>query len=420
MPKFVFIIILVLLFSSVYAQDNERMDDLTFKIAVYGPNDEIFAWWGHAALIINDANWYFERVIDWGINSHPNESFVKDFIDGLIQYSVTSSTHRVNTYINEDRDVTIYTLNLDRHSKVIMLSYIENIILPENRYYDYHEFLDNCATGVRDIIDLGTGGQFKAAFDSFPGRFSYRQHVLRYTWFRPLSDWILSFLMGQNLDEQITPWDEMFLPVEIARNIVDFSYIDSSGVERELVSSVQLINSSKNRLPVLNKPLVTWPFFMIAGFIIMILLFLADGIQKKYPRLHKILMGISHSIFGLLFGLLGCILFFGLLMDNDYFQQNINIVFINPLLLIIVPLGFLYAANKSILMDSGKLLQIIWSCVFIVSLVTLFLRMLPFFFQQNQSVYALILPVAFALGNVPQLLFICIKKCKGYRALVKK
>jgi len=405
------------LFSALHAKNiDERLDYLKFKIAIFGPTDEIFAWWGHAALVVEDVRWNFQRVFDWGINSHPNESFLLDFINGEIQYKVTSGVLRLHRDIEADRDIVIYTLNLDRNAMEMMLAYMENRVLPENRYYDYHEFRDNCSTGVRDIINLGTSGQFKAVFDNMPGRFSYRQHVLRYTWFRPLAEWLLSFLMGQNLDEQITAWDEMFLPVEIGRNIVNFSYIDSSGIERNLVSSVEVIHSSRERLPVLNKPLVTWPFFLAAGLFVMILFFLIDFMRKKYPRFGRVIWGFLQCIFGLLFGALGCVLVFGLLMDNDYFQQNINVLFINPLLLIIVPASILFIFNKSLFINSEKLLRIIWTYVFIAGCVTLLARILPFFFQQNLSVYEVVLPIAFVFSLVPEQL----NKCYARLPVFKK
>ena len=404
MSKIKIVILFLIVTFSVNAQFTIDYNDLQFKVAVYSPSDEIFSWWGHAALVVEYTRWNYERVFDWGINSHPNESFIADFIDGLVEYKVISSIHYIGGYIEEDRDIVIYTLDIDNSSKEKMLSYMENRVLPENCYYEYHEFLDNCSTGVRDVINLGTNGQFMEAFSSIPGRFTYRQHVQRYTWFRPFADWLMGFLMGQNLDEEISVWEEMFLPVEIARNIVDFKYIDNSGMERNLVSSVQIINSSRNRHPILHKPLVTWPFFLAAGLFIMTLLFLIKSIQKKYPRFGRIFYNLIQCILGLLFGLCGCVLTIGLFMDTEYIRDNINILFINPLILIIVPLGILAAVNVNIKIKSALLLRIVWTYIFITAAFTLFIRILPDFFQQNQAVCAFVLHVTFALGIFPSLL----------------
>jgi hypothetical protein len=401
-----FLIILIFVLGYTYAQENSEWyleDHLLFKIAVIGPSDKIFIWWGHAALIVEYTQWNFSRIYDWGIFTYPSDSFLKDFIGENVRYKCTMGIFDLESYINEDRDVIVYTLNLDRKAKKTIMDFADNNVLPDNCYYDYHEFRDNCATRIRDIINMGTGGQLKAAFDNAPGRFSIRQHVRRYTWFRPFSDWFLSFMMGQNLDEKITVWDEMFLPAEIARNIADFTYSDDSGAEHKLVSSAQLINASKKRPPILNKPLTIWPFVLTASLITAALFFFIKKLSKVHPRPARILLGLSQSILGLIFGGSGCVLVFGMFfMSNDYFRQNFNILFVNPLLLVIAPLGVMSALNKPFRINPEKCLCIIWTYVFIAGSITVLLRTLPFFFQQNQSVQGIILPVAFALSYIPE------------------
>jgi hypothetical protein len=378
-----------------------RVDNLLFKIAIYGPSDPLFIWWGHAALIVEYTHWGFSRVYDWGIFTYPSDNFLKDFLRNEVRYKCSTSGLYMDEYIDEDRDIIVYTLNLDRKAKEIILAYAEDNVLPDNCFYDYHEFRDNCSTRIRDIIDMGTEGKFKAAFGAEPGRFSIRQHIRRYTWNRPFSDWLLGFLMGQNLDEQVPIWDEMFLPVELARNIVDFAYTDDSGITRKLVHSIQIINTSKSRQPILSQPLATWPFALIAGLIAAALLYSIKIPGKRFSRTGRILWGILQSLLGLFLGGCGCILVFGFLMDNDYIQQNINILFVNPLLLVMIPLGILYAANIRF-PSTEKCLHILWTCVFIAGGITILLRILPFFYQQNQSVQGLILPIAFVFSNIPE------------------
>jgi hypothetical protein len=308
----------------------------------------------------------------------------------------------MDMYIEEDRDIAVYTLNLDRRAKETILAYAEDIVKPDNCYYDSHEFRDNCSTRIRDILDMGTDGQFKAAFSTVPGRYSVRQHIHRYIWFRPASEWFLGFLMGQNHDAQISPWDEMFLPVEIARNIVDFSYTDELGIQRKLVDSVQIINSSKERQPILNEPLVTWPFFLVAGLIVAALLFSIKALAANHPLAYRLLWALSQSLLGLLLGAAGFVLVFGFSMNNDYFQQNLNLLFVNPLLFVIVPLGILSAINIRLPVSPERVLRLIWTYVFLAGLLTVLLRALPFYYQQNQSVQGLVLPIAFAMSYIPE------------------
>lgn len=389
---------------TLYGQTAERTrpaDDLLFKIAVYGPSDDIFIWWGHAALVVENTRWNYSRVFDWGIFSYPSDDFLTDFLRDQISYKSTVDSPDMQMYIDEDRDITVYTLDLDADGKEIILRYAEDNVLPENCYYNYHEFRDNCSTRVRDIIDMGTGGRFKEWALNTPGRFSIRQHLRRFTWFRPASDWFLDFLMGQDLDAPVTRWDEMFLPVELGRGISDFTYTDSLGAEHKLVTSVELLNASKNRPPVLNAAPRRWPGDLLLGLLSAILAAGIRELRKKRPLAGRIAWGLCQSAAGLCLGISGCILVYAwFFMKNDYIQQNINLLFINPLFLAAVPLGILSAANKLNAIKPEKCLRVLWTYAAAAGIITQFLRILPIFFQQNQSTAALILPalVVFSFG----------------------
>ena len=405
MKRLIFIIlILTINYSHVHPQEGTEkhlIDDINLHVVIYGPGDELFIWWGHVALIVEYTLWDISQVFDWGVLDYPSNSFINALIRDEVRYKVTEGFHDLQEYINANRDVTVYTLNLDRKAKETILSYAVDMTLPENCYYDYHDFRDNCSTRIRDIIDLGLRGQFKAAYGNVPGRLSYRQHARRFTWSKPASEWLLSFLCGQNLDKKITAWEEMFLPVEVARNIVDFTYHDDSGMEKKLVSSVEKINSSKMRPAILKEPARDWPFAFVAGLICACLLFFLQAQVKKNSKLCRILLNLSQSILGLFFGILGCFLFFCLCFVRiDYFHSNYNILFVNPFILVIVPLGVLASTNKTFLINPERCLQIIWTYIFITCLIIFVLHLFPSYYQQNMSILGIILPVSFVLSNV--------------------
>jgi hypothetical protein len=364
---------------------------------VYGPSDEIFIWWGHAALIVENTRWHYSRVFDWGIFSYPGDNFLQNFLNNQVQYNCAAESLDFQPYIDEDRDITVYTLDLDADQKERILAYAENSVLPENRYYNYHEFRDNCSTRIRDIIDIGTGGQFREWAARSPARFSIRQHIRRFTWFRPAWDWFLDFLMGQDLDAAITVWDEMFLPVEVGRHITGFSYTDSSGAGRRLVRSVEIVNSSRMRPPVLSAPPRRWPGDLLLGMLPAALVPGLRILRKKKPLAGRIARGVFQGLAGLAFGTLGFVLLYARsFMKNDYVRQNINLLFINPLLLAAAPLGMFAAVRRSV--KPEKYLRILWAGAAAAGFLSLLLRVLPFFSQQNQAALALVLPTAALLG----------------------
>ena len=404
MPKKTVFLILLLLaaFGVIFAQG----ENLTVKIAVMGPGDQLYFWWGHIALVIDDARTGQSRFYDYGLFSFDNEHFFVNFAFGRLLYSCGASPADSNmaVYINTNRDIVLYTLDVPPERREEVRRFAEESILPENRNYLYHHFKDNCSTRIRDIIDIATYGQFKERFIAEPGRFTLRQHVRRHTWFSPFADWILNFWMGQDIDTPITVWEEMFLPSEVGSRIADFEYTDLGGTPHQLVSGVETINTSQGRPAVLDFPRRQWPrelIFSLAVSLVLGLLFLA---QSKSPAFSQVSLGIVHSLFGLFFGAAGLLLFFmSFFTSHDYTWHNANLLFCSPLLLIAVPMGLRYAssANYDRRLKAEFTLRLLWLLTVLGIFVSMLIKLSPRFWQRNLTDQMLLLPIALTLALEP-------------------
>jgi hypothetical protein len=392
--------------SAQNSQAMSRGDHLTLKIAVMGPGDELYFWWGHIALIIEDGITGKARFYDYGLFSFDKDHFFVNFAFGRLLYSCGASPAEANirAYIRTNRDVSIYTLDLPAEKRAEIQRFVETNVLPENRDYYYHHFRDNCATRIRDILDLATDGQFKERFKEAPGRYTLRQHVRRHTWFSPFFDWLLNFLMGQDIDTPITIWEEMFLPAEIGMRIADFQYHDREGKERPLVASVEVRNRAVNRPAVLDAPPRQWIRSLLAGVLIAGLMGLIQGLGRSRPRLYRLLGGLSQSALGLFFGIAGSLLFFmSFFTNHDYTYHNSNILFVHPLLLGAIPLGFILAFGKEAKkrVRAEHLLKTLWSVVLFGGILSMVIKCFPGFYQQNQVSQALVVPFALLLSGIP-------------------
>jgi hypothetical protein len=397
------------------AGTSDRGDYLTIKIAVMGPGDQLYFRWGHIALIIEDAVTGRNSFYDWGVFSFDADHFFVNFAFGRLLYrcAVSQAELSFRAYRNTNRDITVYTLDLPAYKKEEIRRFAEWNVLPENRNYYYHHFKDNCATRIRDILDTATDGQFRAAFGEVPGQYTWRQHVRRHLWASPFYDWILNFWMGQDIDAPITVWQEMFLPQKIGDCIRDFTYTDSMGTIRKLVSSVEVLNRAVNRSPVLAVPRRQWLRELAVGAATALLLCVFALIRRRRPVTGRVLLGVSHALLGLFFGGAGLLLFFMAFFTNhDYTYHNSNLIYVNPLLLAAVPLGLMMALggkDKSKGKSGGfrthrfspeRPLCILWIYVFLGGVLTMVIKFLPWFYQQNQVDLALILPIALALGLI--------------------
>ena len=382
-------------------------DPLVIKVAVIGPGDALYLWWGHIGLIIEDYESGRARFYDWGVFSFENENFVANFAVGRLIYScaVSSPEWNLRNNINTNRDIALYTLNLPPESKEQIRQYAEWNILPENTDYDYHHFDDNCSTRLRDIIDMALNGQFRSHYENMPGRLSLREHVRRHTWFNPFFDWFLSFLMGKDIDAPVSVWEEMFLPSELGTRLEEFTYIDFYGNEQRLFESLEIKNLAENRHAVLDSPRAEWPRVLIFSCIIALALCVLTVFRSKESKAAHFIWALAQGSIGLFFGIAGTLLFFmSFFTNHDYTYRNITLLFINPLPLAAMPLGILYLRALSS-MDHYKwenAIKTIWSLVFgfgIISiLINIFLR------QKNIMDLVLILPIAAVLSWLPDLL----------------
>ena len=376
-------------------------DYLTLRVALIGPGDELYFWWGHIGLVVEDSRADRARLFDWGVFSFDQDNFFVNFAFGRLIYScmVFWADLSFDAYIRENRSITLLTLDLPSEIKEAIVLIAEENVLPENRDYYYHHFDDNCATRIRDIIDIVLDGQFSAEFGQMPGRFTLRQHIRRHTWFNPVIDWALNFWMGQNIDEPIMVWEEMFLPSELAKRLLEFRFTDADGNERYIVSSVEYLFTAVDRPIVRNTPINLWPGALLVSLLfceIILLFYLLWGKRKGF----RIFLGTINSFLGFLFGVAGSMLFFMMFFtDHDYTFNNINIVFANPLFLLAIPLGITFGFNKNAekRLSAGRRLRVLWTYVFLGSLFTIVLRFFPAFFQENHVTQALIIPLALTM-----------------------
>jgi hypothetical protein len=374
-------------------------DNLTIKVAVMGPGDELYFWFGHIALVIEDSRADTSYFYDYGLFSFDDDHFFYNFAFGRLLYSCGASPTNRNydIYMDTNRDITVYTLDLPPEKKIEIRNFADYNILPENRQYYYHVFDDNCCTRIRDIIDLATDGQFKERYGNEKGRFTLRQHVRRHTWFSFPVDWILNLWMGQNIDLPITVWDEMFLPSEVGKRIEDFWYTDNHGLERKLTTSVETVYKANNRPVVLDTPRRQWPRELFVSLILSAIVCGFYFLEYRKINMGTKLTGFSMAFAGFVFGIASILLYFlSLFTNHDYTYHNTNLIFATPLLIASVPFGFGYAFAKN---DKKRavysvLSRLVWAVTVLGILISLFIKVFPPFWQQNLTDQMFMLPIS--------------------------
>ncbi len=278
--------------------------ELTVYLMTMGSGDEVWEKFGHNALWIHDSLRNTDVAYNWGLFDFAASDFMPRFLKGNMLYWMGGFDEQatVDLYRQANRTVMAQELNLTPAQRVSLAKFVEWNAQPENRFYHYDYFRDNCSTRVRDALDRVLGGTIRKATERAPSGTTYRSHTRRLTQDAP---WIyLGTLLGlgRPVDRPISRWEEMFLPVRMHDDLRGIRVRDVSGASVPLVRSERVLFVS-SRPPEPLEPSSHIAVYAIAGtlvgFVALLLRHLVDrGSRRVRPAL-IVVAGAWHLAAGL-------------------------------------------------------------------------------------------------------------------------
>jgi hypothetical protein len=384
------------------AQEKIQGEYLTIKVVEIGPGDEFFSWWGHLAVMTDNEFTGESFFYDFGAFSFDDPHLIRNFLKGDLNYKimVNNAQDELGWYIQNNRDITLYTLNLDNSQKAQIVHALNWNVLPENRGYLYKIFTDNCVTRAILIIDEALNGKFIDKYKNEKGRFTLREHAERHLYRSVIMYVLLNFIMGEEIDKPASRYEEMYLPSEFAAALVDFSYTDINGNIQPLISGIEKINTAAGRPVVLPGPPHGKLYAFLAGMAGAVVFILLIVFGKKNRGL-RIVFYITQSLMALCWGFMGTLLFYAMFFSHHtYTYNNLNIVYANPLLFIGIPFGIVcaFTKHKRRYAFYSHVLKTLWTCVLAGSVFTAALRIAGFNYTDNTLTLLLITPSAAVLS----------------------
>ena len=341
--------------------DDSNMDfwnNCEISLLTVSQGSPLYSWFGHSAFLVSTPDGR-NISFDYGTFSFNDEDFFVNFAFGRLWFVCTSSRAewQIQELEAEGRSVTRVVLPFTAEQKKAVISFLNSNILYENRTYLYHHYEDNCATRLRDIIDYTTDGDFRQWAESQPG-LTFRQQASRALSRNPFIQWALEFLQSGMIDKPATLWDEMFLPENLENAVMRYY-----GLENTLVVENE---GNYSAIPADHQNNILFSFLMglVLGGISGMLFF------WNKSRAYYIYSGVVYVVFGLL----GTLLFFMMFFTNhDVTWFNENLLFVNPLLIVLAVFCFIRSPKVTIFC------RIELSVIIILSLLKL---ILPAVFMQ--------------------------------------
>lgn len=256
---------------------------LTVWLMTMGPGDAVWERFGHNAIRIRDARSGDDRVYNWGMFSLDQSGFVLRFLRGRMRYWMASedAALTVDAYRAYNRSVTIQELMLTGVQKLALLAFVQRNELPENRFYDYDYFLDNCSTRVRDALDVALGGVLATAFRNQQTDMSYRDHARRLMQGDVWSYTGIDIGLGRPTDRRITAWEEMFVPMSLQRLLRQVQVTNARGERLPLVASERVLVQS-TRPPTPERPESRVLAYLLGGVLLGAII-LAGSLTRAAP-----------------------------------------------------------------------------------------------------------------------------------------
>ena len=368
---------------------------LTVYLLTMGPGDQVWEKFGHNAIWIHDAGNGTDIAYHWGVFAFGDKDFYPNFIRGKMRYLMGAFdfNETVDTYRQANRTVWAQELNLSPAQRLTLAQFVSWNLRPENRYYNYDYYRDNCSTRVRDALDGALGGIIKKATETVPTNTTYRFHTERLT----QADWpIFTGTMaglGEPVDRPITAYEEMFLPVRMKDRLRAIR-ISANGV------SVPLVKNERILVEATRAPEDIEVRRGMSGYIVIAVIVLLVGaglwaVQRKSgkPSFALKIAAVWSFIAGI-----GGIVLAGLwgFTDHVYSYHNENLFQLNPVSLILMVLVLRIAwSGRSGEAAAGKirLAYGVALAVAALSVAGFAAQVIPSFNQGNGDIIALAMPL---------------------------
>jgi hypothetical protein len=355
-------------------------------VATMQPGEVFFERFGHDAIVVVDPLSGAATSYNFGFFDPGEADFVGRFVKGEMMYYLVALPFEQDmaSYQDAGRGVSIQWLDLTPAQARRLSAALAERAKPENARYHYDYFTANCATMVRDYVDMALDGGLQRQLAGRSRGNTFRSEAVRLAspaWWMWLG---FDVGLGPYADKPLSRWQEAFVPMRLAESLTQVR--NSEG--RPLVLATQPLLPQRVAPEPPEQARHWWPW-LLAGVVVAGLLLAA----RWHVR--------AVTAFAVPFWLL-CVIAGGLLVYLWGFTAhasawgNRNLLLLNPLCLYLLASAWPLLRGRAPLPGFRFVAWAVVACG-VLALVIHWLSIQP---QFNLQWIVLLLPVHVALAAV--------------------
>lgn len=297
----------------------------TISLLTGSPGTELYATFGHSAIRVKDPLQNLDIVFNYGTFNFDTENFYVKFVRGQLDYKLSKEYFEVfiPSYAYDNRSIVEQELNLTLQQKRKLFALLQENYKPENRYYKYDFFFDNCSSRIRDIMLKAFGDDFQYHYpeDWKTSKLTFRNLIDLYLTHHHWSDFGIDIALGLPTDAITSPSDYMFLPDYLFEGF-ESATIVQGGSAVPLIVSTKTILGRKDIAPevhFITPGKLMWGLFMLS--VVLSFLSFKKGIRIRW---------FDVAYFSLI-GIVGWVVFLlWFFTDHIATKDNLNILWAVP------------------------------------------------------------------------------------------
>ncbi len=322
--KLIILLLLVISFS-VKAQFSPLSETAEISIITIGPGAELYDKFGHNAFRIQDSVNNVDVVFNYGVYDFNTPNFYTKFAQGKLLYELGVSYYQpfYESYVAQNRWIKAQTLNLNLAEKQAISEFLWNNAKPENKKYKYDFFYDNCATKIRDVVQIVLGNKLEFKDNHIKEELTFRELIQQNLNANSWGSMGIDIALGAVIDRKAKPIEYQFLPDYVYAGAENAVIHRNGGKENFVKESKILFENTPTES---NSNFFLSPLFWL-GILGLLIVYITYRDYRQNTR--SSYLDTAIFIFTGLVGLLLLFLWFG--TDHTATANNYNLLWAFPI-----------------------------------------------------------------------------------------